>query len=247
MRKWHHIGFCSINYIVLCVRLEQVLDSYTLQRYCALLLRLCNFDFKAKRALRTAAAGSSIMKCNSLWVSLMYPIRITRQIKFRQRADNRDIVEWIKYLRPQLDFQGLGPFRDALSNFVTKMRRLLREVVFSVVERILVGHWPGRLPEAVYRNEVGTPNGGLPNIFCLFLSLGLCSNEHVTYASRVYHPRNLLPRKWHSTSLTTQMRMSVNLRFCYSACCRDTSSDVSTTSHGSLSNPSIWHGLRVIS
>lgn len=67
----------------------------------------------------------------------MYPIRLTRQLKSREEVVNRDRVGWVEYFGPQLDLQMLGPFRNAWSDSVIKMRRLIYQAVCSVVERLL--------------------------------------------------------------------------------------------------------------
>lgn len=67
----------------------------------------------------------------------MYIKCIRRQVKARQKEENRDKVEYVKCLGPNLHVQTMGLFSDASSDFIITVRRLIHEAVCSSVKGFL--------------------------------------------------------------------------------------------------------------
>lgn len=106
--------------------------------YCALLFML---------TWPRSQCDAYVEKCSS-WVlhkevhqpkgcTLMYSISITRHFKSRQKAENRDKVEWIEHLRLYLYMQAVRTFSHAWSDCVIIMRQLVNIALCTVIQRLM--------------------------------------------------------------------------------------------------------------
>lgn len=169
--------------------------------------------FQGDRAIERCSSGAIHEEVQqSICGPIMSTMRITRKFKSRQKADNRYRVERIDYLGFHLPLQTLGQFSDASSNFFFTMRRVIRQVVYSVVESFLEAVFEGADYQVLFVTIAldfswRSADESGPCCILVFYDIG-----HVPYVWSACHPRALSLSWYHGFPWTILNKINVVLR-----------------------------------